>query len=38
MILKINDKRLLAGAYIRKGDIHQGEEEAVKVSFTVLVT
>ena len=38
IILKINDMGLLAEAYMTKGDIHQGEEEAVKVTFTILVT
>ena len=27
---------LLAGAYMKKGDIHEGEEEA-KVSFTIIL-
>ena len=30
--------RLLASAYMKKGEIHQGEEAAVKVTFTVFVT
>ena len=30
--------RLLADAYMLKGNIHQGEEEAVKVSFILFVT
>ena len=29
--------RLLAGAYIREGEIHRGEEEAVKVNSTILL-
>ena len=29
---------LLASAYMKKGNIHLGEEEAVKVTFTVFVT
>ena len=27
--------QLLADVYTRKGDIHQGEETAVKVTFTI---
>ena len=38
MILKINDMTVLADAYMKKGSIHQGEEAAVKVTFTVVVT
>ena len=38
MILKINDMEILADAYMNKGDIHRGEEEAVKVTFNVFVT
>ena len=29
--------RLLASAYMNKGDIHQGEEAAVKVNSTILL-
>ena len=38
IIFKINDMRLLANAYMKKGNIHQGDKAAVKVSFTVFVT
>ena len=38
IILKINDMRLLASAYMRKGNIYLGDEVAVKVTFTVVVT
>ena len=29
--------RLLADAYMKKGEIHRGEEEAVKVNSTILL-
>ena len=38
IILKINDMRLLAQAYMTKGNIYLGEETAVKVSFPVFAT
>ena len=37
-LFKINDMRLLENAYMKKGDLLCGEEAAVKVAITILVT
>ena len=37
-ILKINDMGLLADAYMTKGELHRGEEEAAKVMSDRLFT
>ena len=38
VIFKINDMELLGNAYMNKGAIHHGEEEAVTVTFTIFLT